>query len=66
MGEDFLFTVCCPSCGQVVGKSFNGARTFTKCSKCSAELFYETKDSGTSVIILKEPKTPPAVPQVPA
>jgi hypothetical protein len=65
MGEDYLFTVCCPSCGTVIAKSFRGSRTFARCTKCSAELFYETKDNGTVIRFSKEPKTPPVVPAVP-
>lgn len=62
--DEFLFTLCCPSCGAIVGKSFRGARTFTRCSKCAADLYYETKEKGTTVIITKDPKTLPIVPIV--
>lgn len=54
---EFLFTICCPSCGAVVGKSFKGAKTFTRCPKCAAELYYETKENRTTVTITREPKT---------
>ena len=62
--NEFLFTVCCPSCGTIVGKSFRGARTFTRCSKCAAELYYETEEKRTTVTITKDPKTLPIVPIV--
>lgn len=62
--DEFLFTVCCPSCGTIVGKSFRGARTFIRCSKCAADLYYETKEKVTTVTIMKDPKTLPIVPIV--
>ena len=62
--DNYLFTVCCPVCGTIVGKSFQGARTFTRCSKCASELYYETKDKGTTVTIMKDPKNSPIVPIV--
>ncbi len=66
MGEEFLFTVCCPSCGKVLARSFIGAKTFTHCPRCEAELYYETTVNGTTVKMTKEPKNPPVVPSVPA
>ena len=62
--DEFLFTVCCPSCGTIVGKSFRGARTFIRCSKCAADLYYETKEKVTTVTIMQDPKTLPIVPIV--
>lgn len=66
MGDDFIFTICCPSCGNVIGKSFKGARTFTRCPRCSADLYYEIDDSGIVVKIRGKPKSPPEVPSIPA
>ena len=66
LDTDYLFTVCCPICGTVAFRSFQGAKTFIHCSKCSAELFCETKVHGTTVKVTKEPKNPPTVPPVPA
>lgn len=62
MGDEFLFTVCCPCCGTVIGKSFVGSRTFTHCSKCSADIFYETKKDGPNIKIIKGPKNLPKIP----
>jgi len=64
MGSDFLFTICCPSCGSVISKSFYGTKTFIHCPKCSAELFYEVEESGTIIRITKEPKNRPLIPVV--
>lgn len=66
MDDDYLFAVCCPICGSTVSKFFRGARTYIRCSKCSADLFYETDAHGTTVKLTKEPKKPPVVPTVPA
>jgi len=64
MDKDFLFTVCCPSCGAVIGKSFYGSKTYTHCPKCSAELFYEIEERGPKIQITKEPKNRPLIPTV--
>ena len=64
MSEEYAFTICCLICGTVLGKSFRGSRTITKCPKCSAELFYQTKGNGTEVTLTKEPKNMQEVPSI--
>ena len=66
MKDDFPFAIYCPSCGTFISRSLRGTRTHTKCPKCQAGLFYEVGDSGPTIKITKEPKSPPEVPAVPA
>lgn len=65
MSEDFLQTVCCSSCGAVLSKSFCGTKSYVRCPKCQAELYYEVDKRGATIKILKEPKNPPIIPAVP-
>ena len=66
MQDEILFTLCCPCCGTVAGKTFRGSRTFTRCSKCSVDLYYETTEYGATIKIMEAPKTLPKVPVIPA
>lgn len=66
MGKDFIFTICCPSCATIVGKSYNGSKTFTHCPKCQAELYYEVKENSSTIMITKAPKHLPIAPALPA
>jgi len=66
MREKFLHTICCSSCGKVLSKSFQGTQTYINCPRCGAELYYEVGENGPTIKMLKEPKNPPVIPQVPA
>lgn len=66
MKEDFPFAVCCTSCGSLLSRSFTGTRTITHCPKCGAELFYEVSESGPYIKMIKGPKNPPKVSEIPA
>ena len=65
MSEDFLQTVCCSSCGSVLSNSFGGTKSYVRCPKCQAELYYEAGKHGATIKIIKEPKNPPVIPAVP-
>ena len=66
MIDKFLHTICCSSCGTVLSKSFGGTKSYIRCPKCQAEFYYEVSQNGPTIKMLKEPKNPPTVPQVPA
>ena len=66
MSTKFPYMICCPCCGHPLSKSYEGTKSFIHCPKCRAEWYYEVRESGTTIKILKEPKSLPEVPEVPA
>lgn len=66
MIENFPFAICCTSCSSLLSRSFTGTRTITHCPKCGAELFYEVKENGPYIKMLKEPKKLPKIAEITA
>ena len=65
MSEKAIYTVCCSRCGKVLGKSFEGTKTYTRCPKCKTDVFYEVLEDGPRIKIIKDSGKMPRTPLVP-